>query len=1122
MLRRMNLSRTTFFLLGLLCVVALAAPLAAQDAPPAPPADAPKTDAPKTDEPKIGPAADTPKTDAPKTEPAKEPAPIDPESYLQYALGLDHLKAGRLDDAITAFKKAAELDPTSVKILRDLAAAQRSKGDLAAANATTEKIVAIDPANTEALYQLADSASTRGRLDEAEAYYKKILAVTADVRQDRFFGLALVQYAEMLSRRDRDTEAADVLLRLVKWLKDTPESMSRDPQVGPLLARQDQYADLAASLYVKAGQIDKAVEIIRGHSAGDLEYHYKMARVLQSRGKSEEAEKEFKAVIAVEGAARQNRSYGLALYSYARLLEDAKRGSESAEVLERLIRWLKDVPQALAADRDVAQLVRLRPQLVLTVVQAHLRSGKPEKAVEIIREAGGELLDEPAFGELLVLTLLRDNKADLALDVARDMQKRRPQDGVPYRLITRIYEQKKDNKGLAAEFREFLKATPDSVVVQLLLGRALLAAGQADEGAKIIEDLLARDDTLAAEGVETLVPLTVGSLLEHKKPELALKAALAAVKRWPEARESYTMVARVFEELKDDQKFIQVFRTLHDEHPKVTAVTLLLGGKLLETGQADEGRKLIEPLLKGDAETARDARSVLLDHFKTGGQGEQAVRLFAESITDVQAQLQKAEAEIDKPDRREVALRDMIRYGAALDDLVKDLARYVDGLKDLKAVAEACRATLDVAGSTRKRTVGADFVLGMVHEPFDRQKAEAYYEKALETSNTFAPAYERRLAMLIGLDRLAEALSLLGEAAVRVKSRRLSDEFLQTRGVLFELLGRDSDAIGVYTTALRLNSQDTGVRFSLLRVLLRSGQTEEAGYVVEQALANWPEEPNVYIDASHYHAMLKHDLAAGLAMLDKGLSRLSEDPKLMYFKVPMLQRAKRYDEALALCDKLDTINEGLKDMAGNLRVGVLLNQKKYAEAEAILQEMIAREPEEPDHAYYLAGLYGDQGDEAKAEKALRDLLARFPRHTSVCNDLGYLLADRGVELDDAERMIRIAVQETPSAGAYLDSLAWVLYKRNRMDEALEYIQRSMRMESNADPVMFDHQGDILVRLNRLDEARQAYQKAAELLRDADRHPSRDDEKVRTSLEKKLDAIRKGKDVPTAPLGRGIK
>ena len=53
------------------------------------------------------------------------------------------------------------------------------------------------------------------------------------------------------------------------------------------------------------------------------------------------------------------------------------------------------------------------------------------------------------------------------------------------------------------------------------------------------------------------------------------------------------------------------------------------------------------------------------------------------------------------------------------------------------------------------------------------------------------------------------------------------------------------------------------------------------------------------------------------------------------------------------------------------------------------------------------------------------------------NDLGYLYAEQGKNLEKAEAMIRKAVADEPENSAYLDSLGWVLFKRGKAKEAID-------------------------------------------------------------------------------------
>ena len=96
----------------------------------------------------------------------------------------------------------------------------------------------------------------------------------------------------------------------------------------------------------------------------------------------------------------------------------------------------------------------------------------------------------------------------------------------------------------------------------------------------------------------------------------------------------------------------------------------------------------------------------------------------------------------------------------------------------------------------------------------------------------------------------------------------------------------------------------------------------------------------------------------------------------------------------------------------------------------------------------------------------------------VLNYLGYSLADKGEELDEAMRLIRIAVEKMPENGAFIDSLGWVLYKLGRYDEAVPQLELAIRLEPH-DPVVMDHLGDAYWTVGRKREAEFQWRRALE-------------------------------------------
>jgi tetratricopeptide (TPR) repeat protein len=92
-----------------------------------------------------------------------------------------------------------------------------------------------------------------------------------------------------------------------------------------------------------------------------------------------------------------------------------------------------------------------------------------------------------------------------------------------------------------------------------------------------------------------------------------------------------------------------------------------------------------------------------------------------------------------------------------------------------------------------------------------------------------------------------------------------------------------------------------------------------------------------------------------------------------------------------------------------------------------------------------------------------------PTNAEALNYLGYMFADQGVRLDEAQNLIKRAVDIQPNNGAFLDSLGWVYYRLNRLDEAARQESRSVQLIPT-DPTIHDHMGDIYFKLGKIKEA----------------------------------------------------
>ncbi len=98
----------------------------------------------------------------------------------------------------------------------------------------------------------------------------------------------------------------------------------------------------------------------------------------------------------------------------------------------------------------------------------------------------------------------------------------------------------------------------------------------------------------------------------------------------------------------------------------------------------------------------------------------------------------------------------------------------------------------------------------------------------------------------------------------------------------------------------------------------------------------------------------------------------------------------------------------------------------------------------------------------------------------VLNNYSYYLTLENRELDKAERMSSKCVELEPGNSTYLDTYAWVLFKRERYFESKYIIERAIDNGGGSSDVIVEHYGDILAKNGDLDGAVIQWNKALEM------------------------------------------
>lgn len=103
-----------------------------------------------------------------------------------------------------------------------------------------------------------------------------------------------------------------------------------------------------------------------------------------------------------------------------------------------------------------------------------------------------------------------------------------------------------------------------------------------------------------------------------------------------------------------------------------------------------------------------------------------------------------------------------------------------------------------------------------------------------------------------------------------------------------------------------------------------------------------------------------------------------------------------------------------------------------------------------------------------------------PSNVYVLNNYAYFLAECGERLDKAEQMSNTTVMAEPQNPTYLDTYAWVLFKKGNYRDALFQMERAILYSGNeVSGTLYEHYGDILFHLGEVDKAIEQWQKALE-------------------------------------------
>jgi tetratricopeptide (TPR) repeat protein len=543
----------------------------------------------------------------------------------------------------------------------------------------------------------------------------------------------------------------------------------------------------------------------------------------------------------------------------------------------------------------------------------------------------------------------------------------------------------------------------------------------------------------------------------------------------------------------------------------------------LRTGRVRDAVLAAQEILKTEPNNL-DAHKLLgrvylqsLGNVQNGGPSEKVLQLAIDEYSKiVQLQANDIESRLllgqlytlahDTPHAEE-QFKAAERIDPSSEDVVLNLARlYSDSGDTTHAIAVLTAVPEDDRSAKMEYALGASYdqikenkkAIDAYSKAFemepDNLDAERGLAQALLNDNQLGPALKHFEAISGGDPQDAQTYTRIAEIerrqghyeqalATLKKAKALASDSLEigfNEALIDDSLGHYDDSVQALQALVKQTSHPDG-QYSeaeknnrsifldrLANVYREQDKTEPAIQTYQQLIAMGGEyaERGYQGQVDAYRDAKQYDKATQVAQ--QAAAAMPKDKTVQLMLAGQLADTGKADEGIKLAKAQLRGNSGDREV--NLALAQIytrLRRWKDAADEIDAADAFSTKPDDKIYIYFLRGALDErQKHYDSAEEQFRKILAIDSNNGMTLNYLGYMLADRGVKLDDALTMVQKAVQLDPQNGAYLDSLGWVYFKMGQYALAEANLRKATERISK-DPQVHDHLGELYEKTGRL-------------------------------------------------------
>jgi tetratricopeptide (TPR) repeat protein len=718
------------------------------------------------------------------------------------------------------------------------------------------------------------------------------------------------------------------------------------------------------------------------------------------------------------------------------------------------VRALQDVGQFNASIEELREILTISPDLPEANYRlglAFVQTGEPSRAVWPLQKAAESSDYGITAGVLLASTHFQTKNYDEAVRAADRVLESDPDRQAAMRIRANANISARRLDAALLDTVRLVERHPDDYGIRTLHATVLADLGRVEE-AKIEHDLLKEmggnsdDPTMRARSC--LAPAVFAKDILHDDV-----AALALYEDCASLDPTDPMVLNhmmgFYDGIGEGERATKLIRNASLAAPENLALRQSLAGRLQSLGETEEAEQVLVDAVESFGSAA--AWNVLASFYRVAGQP------------------QKALAAIEKVGEIAGSESDAIRFTHA--DILIDLgelerAEVLAGELEQSTYAQLIRGRIQLARGNPEAALesfekgirawpnnaGARFLAGIAARDLgDYDRAVSELREAVRAANAETDAALELARILYRQGQYQQCISFANMALRGPKGLNQSEAYVvaaraltasgqpdRARRTVAVLRERGHEAIAARELAILERATD-GPQASL-RALEGTGLD----------FAD-PANRDALIQLVENLALLER-IDEALARIDAALARDAESAGLYEMRGVALLRAERPDEARISFDAaLELDEESAMAMAGLATIAAMGGER--ARAVELFDRAYALDRSEGGNAYAAAQIVLDGGDAAEAERRLREVVKHHPDATGARNDLAWMLAEKGEDLDLALALVEDARRRN-SSPEILDTLGSVHFKRGEYDLAVEALEAAVAARPDSASVRY--------------------------------------------------------------------